>query len=255
MTAAPATSGRPVAIVTGASRNIGRAIAVSLAQDGYFVACFARNADDLRETVQLITQQGGAAAAFPGDAANEDDLRNLVAGVVDSVGRIDVLVNNAGIIHDTPSKDLAPSEFRAVLEVNLVAYFALASASYPYLSRSPAAAIINIGSIFGSVGVASRVAYCASKAGVEGLTRALATEWAAQGIRVVCVAPGYVESDITKPLSVDPRLEKAVLRRIPQHRLATPAEIGRFVSLMAGDAAAFLTGQTVIVDGGQLAAV
>jgi len=133
----PTARSAPVALVTGASRNIGRAIARALARDGFHVACFARSADDLAETVKLIEQDGGTATSHPGDATNEGDLRSVVGAISAAHGGLDLLVNNAGIIHDTPSSDLDPADFRRVLEVNLVAYFTLAAASHGLLRNSP----------------------------------------------------------------------------------------------------------------------
>ena len=239
-----------VALVTGASRNIGRAIALALAGDGYAVACFGRDAVALRETADMIEQAGGEASVHVGDVASDDALTKFVAEAKQQHGGIDLVVNNAGTIFEARVDDVTPTDFRRILDVNLVAAYALAREAYSELQKRKGV-VVNIGSMFASLGVPSAASYCASKAGIEGLTRALAAEWARDGIRVVAVAPGYVLSEISRGILEDPTMSKKVISHIPLRRYAEPKEIGDFVAFLASPKASFMTGETVVIDGGQ----
>ena len=242
-----------VAIVTGASRNIGRAIAEALAARGASVACTGRDEQALAETVALIEAAGGSAKAYVLDMADDDGVLALPGQVVDAYGRLDVVVNNAGVMQEAPAVEVAPSDFRRLLDVNLTAYFLLAQAAHPHFAGS--GVVLNIGSIFGTVGASHAVAYCTSKAGVDGLTRALAAEWARDGVRVLSLAPGYVESEISRGILEDDKMSAQVLKRIPQRRVAAPDEIGAFAAFLTGAGAAFATGATYLLDGGQVTSV
>lgn len=240
----------PVALVTGASRNIGRAIALSLVGSGHAVACFGRDEAALNETQRLVEEAGGTASVHIGDVAEEGRLERFVDEAHAAHGRIDVVVNNAGIMREEPAHETTAASFRQVLEVNLVSYFLLARAALPHLKEREGC-VINIGSMFGALGVPGTVAYCTSKAGVDGLTRALAAEWAGAGVRVVCVAPGYVRSDISRDALADEALSRVILRRIPQRRVGEPSEVGDLVAFLASPSARFITGETYVIDGGQ----
>lgn len=241
---------RPVAVVTGASRNIGRAIARALAASGHAVACFARDAAALQETVDVIVSDGGEASAHIGDVANDAALEGLVGDVVARYGRLDVVVNNAGIMREARVDATSAASFREVMDTNLVSHFVLARAAFPHLSQTKGC-VVNIGSMFGALGVSAASSYCASKAAVEGLTRALAAEWASEGVRVVCVAPGYVRSDISARALENEKLQKVILSRIPLRRIAEPSEVGDLVAFLASPKAGFITGETYVIDGGQ----
>lgn len=238
------------ALVTGASRNIGRAIALTLARDGFPVACFGRDKDALMETEKLIRAQGGVASVHVGDATSEQSLEQFAHDAAQQHGGIAVVVNNAGVMREEKAVDAAPASFRAVLEVNLTAAFVLARAAYPELCKG-GGVVVNIGSMFGSLGVPAAASYCASKAGIDGLTRALAAEWARDKIRVMSVAPGYVHSDISDTALQDPDLKKRILSRIPLRRVADPEEVADLVAFLASDKAAFITGEQFVIDGGQ----
>lgn len=238
------------ALVTGASRNIGRGIALALARDGYPVACFGRDRTALEKTADLIGEAGGVASVHVGDASVDADLEVFARRAAERHGGIAAVVNNAGVMREAKVEATTPDAFREVINVNLVAAFVLVRAAYPHL-RESSGVVVNIGSMFGSLGVPAAVSYCASKAGIEGLTRALAAEWGRDGIRVVNVAPGYVRSDISAAALDDPALAKRILSRIPLKRISEPEEIGDLVAFLASPRARFMTGETVVIDGGQ----
>ena len=243
-----------VALVTGASRNIGRSIAQALAADGCAVVCLGRDRAALEETASLITRAGGTASVFVGDAGHNADLKAAVEHAVTAFGGLDILVNNAGVLRDGRPETISPEQFAADLQVNLVAQFALAHYAHPEMKKRGGGVILNIGSIAGQMAFPKCVSYVASKAGIEGLTRALAQDWARDHIRVLCVAPGYVESEISRDMLANDAAADMIRKRIPMRRVAKPDEIGAFVAMLASDAAAFCTGSVHHIDGGQLMA-
>lgn len=240
-----------IALVTGASRGIGRAIAIALAEYNFTVACFARDKEKLEETAALITAAGGKASVHTGDVSKDVDLDTLVSEVSDLHGGIDVLVNNAGITEGAPALKIEPERFREVLNVNLVAPYVLSRAVQPSMKQRGGGVIINIGSTYGSTGVANNSPYCSSKAGLEGLTRALAREWARDQIRVICVAPGFVKTDMVGDNFGGTEIEKLVVSRIPMKRFGEAEEIAQFIAFLATSKAGFITGETLVIDGGQ----
>jgi len=247
-------SAKKVALVTGASRNIGRSIALALARRGYALACFGRDHAALGETARMVLALGAEASVFVGDAKSNASLEDFVQHAVQTHGAVDAVINNAGIVVERRPEEITPEEFAETLQVNLVSQFTLARAAYPSM-RGRGGVIINIGSLAGAVAFPRTAAYCASKAGIDGLTRALAYDWAGDNIRVLCVAPGYVKSDISKEVLADERKRDWILRRIPMHRVAEPEEIAEFVAFLASGAASFCTGETYYVDGGQRMAI
>ena len=245
---------RKLALVTGASRNIGRAIALALARRGYALACFGRDGAALDETARMVRALGAQASVFVGDAKSNASLQAFAEHALQTHGAIDAVINNAGAIVERRVEELTPEEFAETLQVNLVSQFTLARAAYASM-RGRGGVVINIGSLAGAIAFPRTAAYCASKAGIDGLTRALAYDWAGDNIRVLCVAPGYVKSDISKDVLADERKRDWVLRRIPLRRVAEPEEIAEFVAFLASDAAGFCTGETYYVDGGQRTAI
>ena len=244
-----------VALITGASRNIGRAIALALAGRGYTIACFGRDAAALDETASLVRALGAQASVFVGDAKSNASLQAFAAHAMQTHGAIDAVINNAGAIVERRVEELTPEEFAETLQVNLVSQFTLARAAYAPMRARGGGVIVNIGSIAGSIGIPRAADYCASKAGTDGLTHALAYAWARDKIRVVCVAPGYVRTDFSKDVIVDERIRDWILQRIPLRRIAEPSEIAEFVAFLASDAAGFCTGETYYIDGGQRTAI
>jgi NAD(P)-dependent dehydrogenase (short-subunit alcohol dehydrogenase family) len=239
-----------VALVTGASSGLGRHFAFTLARAGARVAVAARRADALQETVDLIAGIGGAALPVSLDVTDGPAVRAAVKTVVERWGRIDVLVNNAGIVATAPALDLPEPEWDQVIDTNLKGAWLVAQA----VARSMVGrggAIINIASVLG-IRVAGEVAaYAASKAALIHLTRTLAFELARHKIRVNALAPGYIETDINRAFFATD-VGRALIKRIPQRRLGTPEDLDGPLLLLASPASAYMTGAVIVVDGGHL---
>ena len=240
-----------MALVTGASRGLGRAIARALADAGAAVACAARTPDALEGTVSDIRADGGRARAITLDVRRAGDIAARIRDVEVTLGPIDVLVNNAGTIFERKTVDVTDDEWDDVLTTNLTSMFRCARAVAPGMIARGRGKIINIGSMYGAIGVARYAAYCASKAGAEALTRSLAVEWARHGIQVNCLAPGYMNTDINRAAFADDKTAALFLSKIPARRVGEPEELGPLVVYLASSASSFMTGQTIYFDGGQ----
>lgn len=239
------------ALVTGASRGIGRAIALALASAGAGVACAARARDQIESTAAAIEAAGGRARAIPLDVTSGEQIRASVREAESALGSIDILINNAGVTLDKPTLEVSDDEWDHVLAANLTSMFRCARAVAPGMIARGRGKIINLGSMYGVLGVPRYAAYCASKAAVGGLTRSLAAEWARHGIQVNCLAPGYVNTDIPRAALADPRTRERFLSKIPARRIGEPEEIATLAVYLASAASDFMTGQTVYLDGGQ----
>ena len=239
-------SGR-VALVTGASRGIGRAIARTLASHGALVTAAARG-DHARGVADEIAQAGGRADAIALDVTEEGAADAALAGVLERHGRIDILVNNAGIARDQLMLRLKREDWDAVLATNLTAAFALTQAALKPMIRQRQGRIISISSIVGEAGNAGQANYAASKAGLIGFTKSVALEVASRGITANVVAPGLVETDMTRELAGKAREQWE--SRIPLRRLGTPDDIAAAVCFLASDEASYITGQVLAVNGG-----
>jgi NAD(P)-dependent dehydrogenase (short-subunit alcohol dehydrogenase family) len=248
-----ALAGR-VALVSGAGRGLGAAIALALADAGAAVACGARSPEAGETTARVIRERGGTAAVVVLDVTRAGDAAAAVAETDRALGEVDVLVNNAGIVLDRPTVETSDAEWEAVLATNLTAMFRLARAVAPGMIARGGGKIVNVGSMYGALGVARHAAYCASKAGVDGLTRSLAVEWARHRIQVNCVAPGYMRTDISRAALAEPGTRERFLAKIPARRIGEPAEIGPLVVYLASAASDYMTGQTLYLDGGQTVA-
>ncbi len=241
---------KQVAIVTGASQGLGKAVAVALGMNGAKVVCLARNADKLQETVAAIEAAGGSAQAVSCDVTD----RVAAAAAIESAHaehrRIDILVNNAGITRDKLMRGMADDEWDDVIATNLTSCFICCRAVANIMRKAKYGRIINMASISGLIGNAGQANYSASKAGMIGLTRTLSKELANRAITVNAVAPGFIESEMTAKLGEV--VMEEVRKRIPAHRVGTPADVAAAVLFLASPAAGYITGQTIVVDGGMV---
>jgi NAD(P)-dependent dehydrogenase (short-subunit alcohol dehydrogenase family) len=243
-----------VAIVTGASRGLGRAMAVALAEAGADVALAARSRPDLEETAGLVRATGRRALAIATDVTVYAQVEALVARTVGELGGLHAVVNNSGIARVAPVAQMSPEDFRATLDVNLVGVFIGCRAAASHLIAQKSGKIVNVASVLGQVGLPGYSAYAASKSGVMGFTRALAAEWARHSIQVNAVAPGWFVTDMNAEAFGDPRVSERLLRDVPARRTGRLEEIGPLVVYLASAASDFMTGQTLFLDGGQSAA-
>lgn len=237
-----------VVVVTGASRGIGREIAEQFARDGATVACFATKKENAQATVDTIIASGGKAAAFGAPASDAEAIQATIDQVVEQFGRLDVLVNNAGITRDTLIMRMKDEDWDDVIAVNLKGTYLACKAACRVMMKQRYGRIVNISSIVGLSGAAGQANYAASKAGVIGLTLALAKELGSRGITVNAVAPGFIETDMTSDLSEEMR--ESVKKTAPLGRLGTPQDIAPAVCFLASKEAGYITGQTLVVDGG-----
>ena len=239
-----------VAVVTGASRGLGVGLAEALARAGATVVCTARSADALDAVCARLVADGGDAHALPADVGRAGDVEALRDRVLEEHGRIDVLVNNAGVNVVKPALEISDDEWAHVLEVNLAGYFRTARAFGAAMLQQAAGSIVNVSSVYGTVAMTRQAPYAASKGGVEQLTKVLALEWADQGVRVNALAPGFVEVERTMALYEGTPTYDAITERIPMRRWARPGDFGGPVVYLASPASAYMTGQTLLVDGG-----
>jgi len=239
-----------VAIVTGASRGIGEAIAKQLSSCGAKIILIARNSDQLVAVKETIISNGGIAESMAGDVSNLNSISEIVTNTIDKWGRIDILVNNAGIARDNIIMRMKEDDWDSVMNINLKGCFnGIKSVARPMI-KNKAGRIINITSVIGQIGNAGQSNYAASKAGIMGLTKSMAKELGSRNITVNAVAPGYITTDMTNELNDE--VKEQLKSSIPLGRLGTPDDVANLVCFLASDEAGYITGQTFNVDGGMV---
>lgn len=237
------------ALVTGASRGIGRSIAIQLAEEGYNVAVnYAGNREKAEAVVEEVKAKGVESLAIQANVANGDEVKVMIKEVVNQFGTVDVLVNNAGITRDNLLMRMKESEWDDVIDTNLKGVFNCIQKVTPQMLRQKSGSIINLSSVVGAVGNPGQANYVATKAGVIGLTKSAAKELASRNITVNAVAPGFIVSDMTDALSDD--LKDQMLQQIPLARFGEDTDIANTVAFLASDKAKYITGQTIHVNGG-----
>jgi 3-oxoacyl-[acyl-carrier protein] reductase len=241
-----------IALVTGAARGIGQAIAVKLAAEGADIALCDLQADWLAETASKVQALGRRAQCYTADVSNGEQVQAVVTATEKDFGRIDILVNNAGITKDTFLIRMTEADWDAVLDINLKGTFLFSKAVARPMMKQRNGAIVNVASIIGLIGNAGQCNYAASKAGVIALTKSVAKELAGRGIRANAVAPGFIKTKMTEKLPED--IQKKMLEAIPLARFGEPEDVANVVLFLASDAAAYVTGQVVTVCGGMVTA-
>lgn len=239
------------AIVTGASRGIGREIALLLGQEGAKVAVnYSGSQEKAEEVVQSIREAGGEAFAVQADVSNSDSVKNMVDETIESFGSVDILVNNAGITKDNLLMRMKEDEWDDVININLKGVYLCTKGVTRQMMRQRAGKIVNVASIVGVSGNPGQANYVAAKAGVIGFTKTAAKELASRNINVNAVAPGFISTDMTDALNED--LKKEMLKNIPLGQLGSPEDVAKTVLFLLSEDAAYITGQTIHVDGGMV---
>lgn len=237
-----------VALVTGASRGIGQSISMILAQNGAHVICVSRNINDVQSVADKISSLKFSASAYSCDISNSNKVTELVKNIIKKYNRIDILINNAGITRDNLLMRMSEDDWNEVLNVNLKAAFIAIKETSRVMIKQRNGRIINISSVVGLMGNAGQANYAASKAGLIGMTKSIARELSPRGITANCIAPGYIETEMTNKLTDE--IKSSLNKKIPLGRIGNVQDIAYAVSFLASDEAGYITGQTLTVDGG-----
>lgn len=239
------------ALITGATRGIGKQIALTLAQNGYDIAINYRTENDaLKETKKQIEEKGVKCLTVQGDVSNFEDCEKFVKEIIEEYGKIDVLVNNAGITKDTLLMRMKKEDFEDVIDTNLVGTFNVTKNVISHMMKARSGRIINISSVVGVAGNAGQTNYSASKAGIIGFTKSLAKEVGSRGILVNAVAPGFIETGMTDVLKEE--IKEEIAKSIPLKRIGTTQDVANLVKFLAGEDSTYITGQVINVDGGMI---
>lgn len=241
------------ALVTGASRGIGRGVAVSLARAGARVALVGRDKAALEETLSEVKAAGGQALPLQADVTSADSVETAVAKACEAFGKLDVLVCNAGVQKLKPFLDMKPEDWRGLIATNLEGAIMTMQSAGRRMVAQKSGSIITMASIYSFVGAPGNSIYCMTKGGLLQLSRAVAIEWARYNVRVNAICPGWIETGLTQPYMQDQKAVDAGLRQIPLRRFGKPDDIGPLAVYLASDEASFVTGQAYVIDGGQIA--
>lgn len=242
-----------IALVTGASVGLGQGIAVALAEAGADVACHCHFDGEAEETCSIIEKLGRRTMEVSGDMSDKEVPKQIAASVIEKFGRIDILINNAGMIRRTPAVDYSEEDWSTVLEVNLSSVFRLSQAVGKQMVEQGSGKIVNIASLLSFQGGITVPAYTASKSGVAGLTKALANEWAKNNVNVNAIAPGYMATNNTTTLRADENRNRQILERIPAGRWGMPEDLAGAAVFLSSAASDYLQGHILVVDGGWMA--
>jgi len=245
-----------VAIITGARRGMGRSHALTLAKAGAKVVVADISLEDCQKVVDEIKKAKGEAMAVKCDVTKKEDIDNMVKAAVGKWGKVDILVNNAGICQFKPFLELTEEEWNRTININLRGYFLCAQACAKEMAKQKSGVIVNVASVaMGQVGIGFQnlAHYCASKGGIVAMTEALALELAPYNIRVNAISPGMIETPMIDPIKSDPKVMAATLAQVPMHRVGKPEEVSNLVLFLASDESSYVTGSTVVIDGGWLA--
>lgn len=242
---------RKVAFVTGGSRGIGKEVALKFAENGYnIVINYVSDNTDIEKLKNEFAQKGVEALIIKADVTNSEEIENLVKEVIEKFGKIDVLVNNAGITKDNLLMRMSEEEFDKVINVNLKGTFIVTKAVIKYMMKKRSGSIINLSSVVGVAGNAGQANYSASKAGIIGFTKSIAKEVASRNIRANAVAPGFIETDMTAVLSDS--VKENIHNQIPLKRMGSAKEVANLIYFLGADDSSYITGQVINVDGGML---
>jgi 3-oxoacyl-[acyl-carrier protein] reductase len=239
-----------IAVVTGAGRGIGKAIALQFAREGADVVCLSRTAENAEAAAKEVRELGRKAWAFAVDVSSSEATQQAAANILKETGRVDILVNNAGVTRDDLLMRMSDEAWDTVLDTNLKGAFTLCKAFSRPLMKQRSGCIINISSVIGLMGNAGQTNYAASKAGLIGLTKSIARELAARNVTCNAIAPGFIETDMTAELNEDQK--QAILNQIPLRQLGQPEDIAMAAVYLAGPGGKYVTGQVLTVDGGMV---